>query len=369
MKQKLFYQNVDSITEQWLPNKDQKLNWTNIISPYKIDLPMSVYSQAQTLIDDIFKLKYNENYSQSILSESGYKKQNQHSVLMAYDFHYFEDQLKLIEVNTNASGYLLSHLTYMAQNINNKNVIPDLKASFEEEYELFYKQKCKSPKVVIIDEDPKNQKMYIEFLMFKKQFEDWGWLAKVLNYSDQLDNFDFVYNRYCDFDFSKTESKHLKEYYVNQQLCFSPHPVEYLLFAHKDRFIDWTSASSLLTESTQKMIPKTFKLSDYTDKEKLWAERKKLFFKPRFSYGGKGVYNGKSISRKAFDAISDAPNYMAQETCLPGKVNFDNQDWKYDLRFYVYKNKIQQVITRLYQGQVTNFNTDYGGFCPVHFSS
>ncbi len=44
------------------------------------------------------------------------------------------------------------------------------------------------------------------------------------------------------------------------------------------------------------------------------------------------------------------------------------QNWKFDLRFYVYRDEIQQIAARLYQGQVTNFASPLGGFTRVKFS-
>ena len=42
-------------------------------------------------------------------------------------------------------------------------------------------------------------------------------------------------------------------------------------------------------------------------------------------------------------------------------------NWKFDLRFYVYEDKIQLTCARIYQGQVTNFSSPMGGFTLVRF--
>jgi hypothetical protein len=41
------------------------------------------------------------------------------------------------------------------------------------------------------------------------------------------------------------------------------------------------------------------------------------------------------------------------------------QDMKLDLRNYVYRDQVQLVAARLYQGQTTNFRTPGGGFGAV----
>ncbi len=43
----------------------------------------------------------------------------------------------------------------------------------------------------------------------------------------------------------------------------------------------------------------------------------------------------------------------------------DGQEFKMDLRLFVYRNHLLGVGARLYQGQVTNLRTEGGGFAPV----
>lgn len=106
------------------------------------------------------------------------------------------------------------------------------------------------------------------------------------------------------------------------------------------------------------------------DVDQLWTDRKKLFFKPRRSFGAKAVYRGNSISKGMFQKIYN-DDYLAQEFVPPGEITLargmGHKNFKYDLRFYVYQNKIQLVGARLFLGQVTNFQEDDGGFAPVIF--
>ncbi len=43
------------------------------------------------------------------------------------------------------------------------------------------------------------------------------------------------------------------------------------------------------------------------------------------------------------------------------------ENWKFDLRFYVYEDNIQLSCARIYQGQVTNFASPMGGFTSLRF--
>ena len=41
------------------------------------------------------------------------------------------------------------------------------------------------------------------------------------------------------------------------------------------------------------------------------------------------------------------------------------EEYKFDLRFYVYRDALQLMVARVYQGQVTNLRTPGGGFAAV----
>ena len=43
------------------------------------------------------------------------------------------------------------------------------------------------------------------------------------------------------------------------------------------------------------------------------------------------------------------------------------ENWKFDLRFFTYRDQIQLAVARSYQGQVTNFSSRYGGLTAVEF--
>ena len=101
----------------------------------------------------------------------------------------------------------------------------------------------------------------------------------------------------------------------------------------------------------------------------LWSERKRWFFKPRRSHGGKAVYRGSSMSRGTFDSIL-AGDYLAQEMVPPPVVSFagEEEPLKYDLRFYAYRDRVQLACARLYRGQMTNAQSLGGGIAPIRWT-
>ncbi|MEK6553599.1 MAG: hypothetical protein AABZ31_00015, partial [Bdellovibrionota bacterium] len=344
-----------------------------IISNHTIELPTSVYAKVQSTVRDLYAYAKSPGYLSWLIEE--YKRQGDalaveileaktknNSILMAYDFHYepISKVLSLIEINTNASAFLFSDLVYRATRtsfLEDKTDPLDLfLKAVENESQLTLGRKAKN--IAIIDEDLDKQKMFLEFLMYRDLFKANGYSAEIFDYKDVPLNgaIDFIYNRYCDFTLSEGRSAHLRRTLLDGKICISPHPKEYLLLAHKERLIHF--AEKNLSDT---LIP-TFLLDEKTDATELWTKRKGLFFKPRALYGAKATYKGSSISHKTFEKLfaKDSPLYLAQEFRPAG----ENNGFKFDLRFYAYEDQIHLGIARVYQGQVTNFNTPGGGFAP-----
>ena len=239
---------------------------------------------------------------------------------------------------------------------------------------------CNNPKpfIVIIDEDLENQKMLSEFYVYKKILTDLGFECKIYDEKDLVEKdgklltpdnkpIDFVYNRFCDFYFSNENSKKYRDTYKNNSPLYSPNPWEYYLLADKERMIELTQSDFLETvesEALKQGFLKSYDISSFDSFEDLLKLRKKLFFKPKNSYGSKSTYNGKSVSKKILERFWNEGG-MAQESCPAPEVIIDEAKWKYDIRAYAYRGEIQQLCARLYQGQLTNFNTKGGGFAPI----
>jgi hypothetical protein len=107
-----------------------------------------------------------------------------------------------------------------------------------------------------------------------------------------------------------------------------------------------------------------------TNRDQIWSERKKYFFKPMQDFGSKGSFKGANISRRAFEELL-SKRALAQEYISAPEIEVQQSEgplkFKYDLRFYTYQNQVQLVMARLYQGQTTNLKTPGGGFACVDF--
>ena len=92
-----------------------------LISPHRIQLPRKIVEQVAAAVKALSRLTHKSSY-QNILSDfPDWLKSPQlprQSPLMAYDFHTTEDgRCYLVEINTNASAFLLSELVYRAHAI------------------------------------------------------------------------------------------------------------------------------------------------------------------------------------------------------------------------------------------------------------
>lgn len=382
-----FFQNITAQLKTQLPEgaaippMDQL---AFVFSPEVVPVPKAALATVQKAVENFYAISHKPEYQQLLNIPPKPTSATDSSVLMAYDFHIdAEGKLSLIEINTNASGYFLATLLYQALSI--QPIQPDplkvLFQSFEAEWKAFNATMEKPKRIAIADDQIEKQNMFLEFLLYKNWFEKNGWPAELseiyrmqvatpLLMDEHKNQIDFVYNRWTDFLFAESKSASLKSAYEMGLACISPHPHEYLLLADKQRLIDLSKleirhALKLTTEQVDAidsvLIP-TFEVNK-TDPEWLWANRKKLFFKPKRSYGGKATYRGMSISKKTFEEVLKG-DFLAQEY-RPAPTF--KESWKYDLRFYVYRDQVQLAVARLYQGQVTNFSHSGGGFAAIQF--
>lgn len=347
-----------------------------LISPFSLQLPKKILDEANECAQALFELRKNPIYVDFILNKyPEYKAVDIHNyaICNSLDFHYNPTQgLKLIEVNTNAAFLAMGLLMYDFKQI--KKSIPFEFSNFIQsvltEYELLFNRpaKLKDLKVAIVDFEPLNQRLSIEFLIYKELFTSHGISCDILDYRDpKIKNYNFIYNRNTDFFLNEPDSSLLKSLYLSKEACVSPHPIEYAAIADKSLFQDWETSE--YTKKLMTFIPHTKSLSAAI-KDQVWSDRKKYFFKPKNAFGSKQTFRGSSISRKAFEDICNE-NFIAQEFLSPGEVSFElNQEtynFKYDLRFHFYQDQLQMATARFYQGQVTNLKTPLGGFATVEF--
>lgn len=329
-------------------------------------------------------------------------------VFFGYDFHVAPGRLGLIEINTNAGGILLSAMLARAQRACCGEMEPLLPAfvsvdALEERIIAMFRHEWRLAgrtqplrTIAIVDEAPTSQYLYAEFLLFKRLFERHGLQAVIADPADlslregrlwhQEAAIDLVYNRLTDFALADSAHAVLREAYLQRAVLLTPHPQAHALYADKRNFV-WLSSETRLAglgvpAETRRVlvdsIPRTERV-DAAHADRLWSERRKLFFKPASGFGGRAAYRGDKLTQRVWREIL-AGSYIAQEFIAPAERVAAGSgtpapkagqpgapgNLKFDVRNYVYDDDVQWLAARLYQGQTTNFRTPGGGFAPVY---
>ena len=313
---------------------------------------------------------------------------------IGYDFHLGADGPRLIEINTNAGGALLNTVLARAQRACCKEIealvsgpVPasDLERTFLEMFVAEWRRSGRAglpQRIAIVDDLPEQQFMYPEFLLFAQLFRRFGIEAEVrapeqLRFADGVlrdaqGPLDLVYNRLTDFPLEAPQHAALRAAYLAGAAVITPHPRAHALYADKRnlslltdvfRLRSWGVRERLIA-ALKRGIPRT-EIVAAADAERLWVERRRLFFKPAAGYGSRAAYRGDKLTRRVWREIL-AGNYIAQELVPPSERKIGPEAvMKVDVRNYVYDGRVQLLAARLYQGQTTNMRTAGGGFAPV----
>lgn len=316
---------------------------------------------------------------------------------MGYDFHLGAEGPKLIEINTNAGGAFLNAFLARAQiaccaEVERALTLRSLTA-FEAQVTAMFESEWRAQRpagklrrIVIVDDAPERQYLYPEFLLAKRLLERCGYAVDIadpraLVYERGLLHLDgrpidLVYNRLVDFGLAAAENAALRQAYLDAAVVLTPNPHNHALFADKRNLIVLSDAHALerigLEDRHRRAlagVPHTRRVSS-ANAEQLWADRKRLFFKPASGHGGKAVYRGDKLTRGVWADIVHR-DYIAQTLAPPSErlIELDGvrAPRKLDVRLYTYGGELLLAAARLYQGQTTNFRTPGGGFAPVFF--
>ncbi|WP_372528314.1 hypothetical protein [Piscinibacter sp.] len=320
------------------------------------------------------------------------------SVFFGYDFHVDEGGVGLIEINTNAGGAMLNALLARAQRAccaSVQDLLPGaatadaleqrIVAMFRNEWRLSGRTQALRC-IAIVDSAPEQQYLYPEFLLFQQLLQRHGLQCVVADPTEfELRDgllwhgetrVDMVYNRLTDFALDTAPSVALREAYLQHAVVLTPHPQAHALYADKRNLALFSDAVRLqalgVPQATQDIllasVPHT-EVVDAAHAERLWKDRRSLFFKPTAGFGSRAAYRGDKLTQRVWQEIL-AGDYVAQALVAPGERVMSGEEperaLKFDLRAYAYDGAVQWLAARLYQGQTTNFRTPGGGFAPVY---
>jgi hypothetical protein len=237
--------------------------------------------------------------------------------------------------------------------------------------------------VAIVDESPRAQYLYPEFLMYQELLRRNGYRAEIcapeaLAYEHGRlllgqAPVHFVYNRLTDFSLQEPAQESLRTAYLKGDVAMSPHPRAHALYADKRnlsllgnrQFLQTLDVDPTIIGTLAAAVPATELMND-ANREAMWSNRRHLFFKPAAGFGSKASYRGDKITRRVWDEIAGG-TYVAQEIVPPSERQQGSgmNPLKVDIRCYAYQGRVLMYAARMYQGQTTNFRTPGGGFAPV----
>lgn len=375
-----------------------------IFNPYSIYVSQGTMNTINAFITAYIRLASLPAFQQTILKNSPYPMPTSVSGdLLSFDFHLSLEGPRLIEINTNPAGaYYAAILDNSNQGcaqhgIQNPHYTKQL-TNFEQQiFQLFsttWRHLCPSralKTVLILDNHPKNQHYYPEFLLYQRAFSRHGVQTIIADPSElsltsaglsyQNIPIDMIYNRLTDFYLQQPLHHAIREAWLNRQVILSPSPHAYALHADKSNLIVFSDLPRLqalgCTLGDQGLIsatlPKTMSTQGL-EPDWLWQRRKDYYFKPLTGFGSKGVFLGSKITHRVFNEIITGP-YLIQENIPPSRrtvqINDEITELRVDIRAYRMIGPegnllpYQSNIARVYHGQTTNFSTPGSGFSPI----
>jgi hypothetical protein len=396
---------ADSVLAEWWPHwQDTHAHLFSNNGLFISRAQLQAMQQAVQVLHDTMTSPAWQAHALAHSPDLAHMAQGPQGAFMGYDFHLTESGPRLIEVNTNAGGAMLSLAAARAQRAccdaardwmlsptGLEGLDQRWLAMFAREWaaqrptEPFVPKQGAVRTLAIVDEDPQSQYLYPEFLLFQDLFRRAGIDAVIAAPQDlhlangQLQHegrrIDMVYLRLTDFDLSRPEHAHLHQAWSSGACVFTPGPQTHALHANKRHLVALSDPDFLhrigVPEASRavlaQVVPPTLLLAPH-NAEQLWTERKRYFFKPLAGYGSKAAYRGDKLTTKTWAQMQQSA-YVAQEIVAPSQRVVTVQDQrkalKADVRAYAYAGEVQLFTARLYDGQTTNFRSDGGGFAPV----
>ncbi len=371
----------------------------NLLASTPVFLSGGEVEQMREIVGAVEAVVRNEAYRARALADLAETTRVDRGALgafLGFDFHLSADGPKLIEINTNAGGALLTITQGYAQRPccdSIRDAVGTVDASALEG--VLLEMLCNEWRlergeeelhsIAIVDRRPSAQFLYPELLLFQGLFERRGLRAAVADPGELTlregrlwlrgSPIDLIYNRLTDFLLESPGNRVLREALLEGAVVVTPSPRAHALYANKRNLTILSDAELLRSwnvepahiDTLESGVPRSVLVTS-KNADTLWSRRRELFFKPLAGYGSRGAYRGSKLTRRVWRSIVES-DYVAQQLVPPShrSVPVDDQlrELKLDVRCYVYDGEIQLLGARMYQGQTTNLRTEGGGLASV----
>lgn len=303
-----------------------------------------------------------------------------HPLLLGYDVHPTAQGPVLIEVNTNAGGVIAA--IQAAREVNaccgeweQDQLEARLLALFQRD--LLGADRQRAGVVAIVDDELASQPLLAEMQALAALMRPFAEDVRAVDAAElafsggRLRHGDTAIDRvyWRSTDFLLTEPRHdaIRKALAEGAITLAPSPAAYRAIADKRRLVEWSSTAELSRDAASGLsfrIAETVPMSARSV-EAWYAERNEWVFKPVSGYASRGVYVGKSISRRKLAELP-VENYLAQRYAPHPVIDRNGTEWKYDVRFFADRGRIIGAAARVFQGQVVGMRTPGSGFAPIH---
>lgn len=304
-------------------------------------------------------------------------------LLLSYDVHPTPQGPVLIEVNTNAGGiaaamWAARHVNVCCAEWEHATLEKRLLALFQRD--LLCDVPSETGVVVIVDDELASQALLPEMHALADLLRRHASTVLVvdaaeLEYRDgrlrrgQI-AIDRIYWRSTDFLLDEPRHAAIRRAVTEGSAILAPSPDAYSAIADKRRFLAWSSEPLLAHDAATGLSFRIAETLPMTSKSfgEWYAEREEWVFKPVSGHGSRGVYVGKSISRKKLSELS-AVDYVAQRYAPHPLIDRDGHAWKYDVRFFADRGRVIGAAARVFQGQVVGMRGAGSGFAAVRIGN
>ncbi len=300
-------------------------------------------------------------------------------LLLSYDVHPSPAGPVLIEVNTNAGGVLTAIEAARLGNdccaeLQQNLLEARLLALFQRD--LLGADREQTGIVAIVDDALESQALLAEMQALAELIRPHAMDVRVLDAADLAyrkgrlrhgdDAIDRVYWRSTDFLLAEAAHAEVRRAMREGTTVIAPSPEAYEAIASKRRLVEWSAQPELSSDEetglvfriaeTQPMAART--TSDW------YSDRRDWVFKPISGYASRGVYVGKSVSRRKLEELP-AADYLAQRYAPHPVIDRDGREWKYDVRFFADRGQVIGAAARVFHGQVVGLREPGSGFAPI----
>jgi hypothetical protein len=177
---------------------------------------------------------------------------------------------------------------------------------------------------------------------------------------------DRIYWRSTDFLLDDPRHAAIHRAVTEGSTVLAPSPEAYSAIADKRRFLEWSSEPLLARDAATGLSFRIAETLPMTAKSVVdwYAQREDWVFKPVSGHASRGVYVGKSISRKKLSELPTG-DYVAQRYAPHPLIDRDGHAWKYDVRFFADRGSVIGAAARVFQGQVVGMRGAGSGFAPM----